>query len=240
MGAQEGCVPPAIGDHVRFVAELDIKDELRIQTRRLEGLRVTGGAQESALALEKAGYRELAVNSVVSTLYGKPIPVEVIQKIRGEVSIPILFLGGIGSLSDAILAVESGADRVGINSALFGHPALLEEVQDALGAQSVVLQIDTTKVDNMWLVAHSAGREITRIDIRSWINRQFERFSGEVLVTCIDTQGTHNGFPGDLLETIGDHDARLIVSGGLSGSDEIKDIHQRYPLISFSSSRTCA
>jgi imidazole glycerol-phosphate synthase subunit HisF len=216
-----------------------VKDATHVQTRRLEGLRPVGNVIDSIEFLEQSGYTEFAINSVVATLYSKSVQTELVSQVRKRIFSPILYMGGVKTIEDAQRIIESGADRVGVNSQLFQDPRLLEELESELGAQSVVLQVDTLSVAGRWKVAHSSGREVSSHELESWLSKCFENFSGEALVTCIDTQGTSKGIPTELVELLAPWKERLIISGGLAGADQIFEISQRFSGFSFSSSNVC-
>src|SRR5437879_7164013 len=55
---------------------------------------------------------------------------------------PIAAGGGIQSLDDAYRLLDSGADKLVINSALFSAPRLVEELAKTFGCQCVVASLD--------------------------------------------------------------------------------------------------
>jgi cyclase len=104
---------------------------------------------------------------------------------------------------------------VSVNSAVVGRPALIDELAQVFGAQCVVLAIDAKRAQDGWEVYVAGGRIPTGRDAVAWAREAAELGAGELLVTSIDSDGTHQGYDLELLRAIcGSVRVPVIASGG--------------------------
>lgn len=100
---------------------------LVVVTRRGEDV-CSGSLEEHVCAAAAAGAGEIILQDVDRDGMGTGYDLEVIRRICALVDIPVMILGGIGSLADAAAALHAGADAVGVGSmvTLYGpHRAVL-------------------------------------------------------------------------------------------------------------------
>ena len=129
----------------RLIARLDIKNKNLIKPINLEGLRVVGDPNEYAKKYYLNGIDEIFFMDTVATLYSRNHLTEIIAKITKEIFIPITVGGGIRSFADANELLNSGADKVAINTAAVQNPKLIKNIADKIGSQSLVISIDVKR-----------------------------------------------------------------------------------------------
>ena len=119
-----------------------------------------------------------------------------------RVFIPLTVGGGVRAVDDARRLLRAGADKVGVNSAAVARPELLGELARRFGSQCVVLSVDARRVgdgEGRWEVVTHGGRRPTGRDALAWIREGVERGAGEILLTCIDGDGTRAGYDLELV-----------------------------------------
>jgi len=189
--------------NLRIVARLDIKGKKLIKGVRLEGLRVVGDPQEFAIRYYEAGADELIYMDIVASLYGRNSLADIISRAADNVFVPITVGGGIRSVEDAKTMLRSGADKVAINTAAVGRPALITEIARRFGSQATVLSIEAKQVGpGKWEAYTDNGRERTGLDVVAWARRGVEMGAGEILLTAVDREGTRKGFDIDLIGSV--------------------------------------
>ena len=124
--------------HLRIIARLDIKGPNLIKGIQLEGLRVVGDPHEHALRYYAQGADELLFIDSVASLYQRNNLSEIIKRAADRVYVPITVGGGIRSLEDVSTMMQSGADKVAINTAALARPELLGEVARAVTSQVLI------------------------------------------------------------------------------------------------------
>jgi cyclase len=144
----------------------------------------------------------------------------VVAKVADVLEIPFTVGGGVRSVDDASRIIESGADRVSLNSAALADPSLITAIADRFGSQAVVVAIDAGDG-----VVHShGGRVATTIEIVPWAVEAAARGAGEILLTSIRRDGQRTGF--DLELTVSVRSAisiPVIASGGAGSAQHVAD-----------------
>ena len=131
----------------RIIPRMDIKGDKLIKTIRLEGVRPVGDPKFFAKKYYDQGADEIFLTDAVASLYGRNSLFDVIKEISQEVFIPITLAGGLRCLEDVEKALNSGADKVAINTELHSQPNLINEISKNFGSNCMVLQVDAKKID---------------------------------------------------------------------------------------------
>lgn len=209
--------------HVRVIARLDIKGPNLIKGIHLEGLRVVGDPHEHALRYYQEGADELLFIDIVASLYQRNNLTEMVQRIADQIYVPITVGGGIRSLSDVSKMMNSGADKVAINTAAIARPELIDEVSRRYGSQCMVLGVEAKRVGvGRWEAYTDNGRERTGKDVIDWVREAVDRGVGEVLLTSVDQEGTRKGFDLPLLQQVcAAVNVPVIASGGFGKSADV-------------------
>jgi cyclase len=154
-----------------------------------------------------------------------------------NIFIPLTVGGGIRSLKDIELALNSGADKVAINSYATENPNFISEASKNFGSSTIVSYIEAKKNESSWEAYKYFGREKTGLDIIYWIKKVQDLGCGEILLTSIDHEGLQRGLDYNLLDKIIKIlNVPLIFSGGLTGITEVKKIEKFYKNVSLSMS----
>ena len=210
----------------RIFPRMDIKGDKLVKTIRLEGVKVVGDPKYFAKKYYDEGADEIFLNDVVASLYGRNSLFDVIKEISKEVFIPITLAGGLRSLNDVEKALNSGADKVSINTILHSMPNLINDIEKNFGSNCMVLQIDAKKIENnKWEPYADCGRERTNKDLLEWVREGIDRGAGEIFLTSIDNEGTKHGFDLNLISEVSKiSKVPLICSGGAGNFDHINEL----------------
>ena len=212
----------------RIIPCLDIKDGRVVKGINFLSLRDAGSPVEMARAYSALGADELVFLDITATVEKRKNLSALVRDISENISIPFTVGGGIGGLDDAYAVIESGADKVSINSAAVRRPSLIDELAGRFGSQCVVLAVDVRKNDAMssgYEVVIAGGRKRAGLDALSWIKEGEKRGCGEILLTSMDHDGTKNGFAIDLNSRISTNiDIPLIASGGAGRAEDFYDV----------------
>ena len=217
---------------MRIISRLDIKGDNLIKGIKFEGLRVLGCPIKKAKHYYKEGIDEILCIDTVASLYGRNNAVNLVKEIAKEVFLPITVCGGIRSVNDARNIINSGADKIGINTAAVRNHNLISELADEFGSQSVILSIEAKKTDTKkWEVYINSGRDKTGIEVKDWVKKGIELGAGSILLTSIDHDGTQKGFDLELCSLIYEIcDAPLDISGGMGKIEDIISVAKKYEI----------
>lgn len=212
---------------MRIIPRIEIKNNFVIKGINFEGLRKIGDPNIIGKKYYLDGADELLFMDVVASLYGRNNIFEIIKKITKNIFIPITIGGGIRSVEDIQQALNSGADKVAINSAAVKDPKFIKQAVSFFGSSTIVVSIETRKNrKNIWEVYTHNGRDETGINLKDWLKKIQQFKCGEILVTSIDNEGTKKGFDIDLLSFLEKEKIQtpLIFCGGCGSIEHIKKI----------------
>lgn len=215
----------------RSIARLDIKNNHVIKGVHLEGLRKVGDPTSLVKKYYKQGIQEIFLNDCVASLYGRNNLFSLIKDISKFCFIPITVGGGIRKIQDVKKALDSGADKIYINSALVRDPNLISEVIKFYGSSTLVAGVDCKSISpKSWKVLIENGREETGLKVEEWIRKLCEYGVGEIIITSIDKEGTKKGFDLDLIEYVNKlSTVPIVVSGGFGKIEHLKELNKISP-----------
>lgn len=209
----------------RIIPCLDVKDGRTVKGVNFVALRDAGDPVELAYQYSKQGADELVFLDITATHEKRKTLVELVKSVATQVNIPFTIGGGINEIADADILLNSGADKISVNSAVVRNPAFIDELALAFGKQFVVVAIDTKYIDGKNFVHLNGGRIKTDIQTEDWIKEAEERGAGEILLTSMDHDGTKAGFDNNLLKKINDNlGIPLIASGGAGNMQHFADL----------------
>ncbi len=205
----------------RIIPCLDIKDGRTVKGVNFVQLRDAGNPVELASTYVMQGADELVFLDISATNENRDTLKHLVEEIARHINIPFTVGGGIRSVQDVGLLLESGADKISVNSSVVNNPSLIDELAKNFGAQCIVVAIDARKLDNQWTIHTHGGSKPTERKLFSWAKECQERGAGEILFTSMDHDGTKTGFANDPLSKLN----RLltipvIASGGAGKMDD--------------------
>ncbi len=208
----------------RVIPCLDIKDGRTVKGVNFINIRDAGDPVELAAMYAQQGADELVFLDISATNEERKTFASLVKDIARHINIPFTVGGGISGVPDVAPLLESGADKVSVNSAAVRNPALIDELSKAFGSQCIVLAIDARRVDNHWIVHTHGGKKPTEKKLFSWAKEGQGRGAGEILFTSMDHDGTKKGFAVDALNKL--HELLtipVIASGGAGEAGHFMD-----------------
>ena len=202
----------------RIIPCLDIKDGRVVKGVQFLALKDAGNPVALASFYSKNGADELVFLDISATLEGRKTLVDLVTRLSKEINIPFTVGGGIQSVEDAQLLLQSGADKVSLNSAAVANPKLITQIAEAFGSQSVVVAIDIKKVENDWYVFIKGGTESTGILAVDWAKKAAALGAGELLITSMNNDGAKDGFALEITNAISQAVSIPVIASGGAGS----------------------
>jgi len=209
----------------RIVPCLDVKDGRTVKGTNFVNLRDAGDAVELAKIYSEQGADELVFLDITATSEKRKTLTSLVKKVAAAINIPFTVGGGINSVADIDALLDSGADKVSINTAAVKNPEIIKQAAENFGSQCVVLAIDAKKVDGNWLVFLNGGRIATELDAFEWARQGVSLGAGEILLTSMNADGTKSGFEIDLTRQISESvNVPVIASGGAGSEKHFLDV----------------
>jgi cyclase len=204
----------------RIIPCLDVKDGRVVKGVNFVNLRDAGDPVEHARVYDAEGADELTLLDITATHEGRDTMLSVVRRVADSIFIPFTVGGGIRTVEDVRATLLAGADKVSVNSAAVRTLELVSEAAERFGSQCVVVAIDPKWNGQFWEVHIAGGRIPTGLEAIAWAREVEARGAGEILLTCMDRDGTQDGYHVELTRAVADAvNIPIIASGGAGSLD---------------------
>jgi cyclase len=221
----------------RIIPCFDVADGRVVKGIQFVDLRDAGDPVELAKVYYEEGADELVFLDIKASPDRRDTAVQMVRSIADQIFIPFTVGGGIRTPEDVRMMLESGADKVSINTAGVENPEFITEAARKFGSQCIVVAIDAKQVPapggssstpGRWQV-HTYGGEgggtPVELDAIEWAVRCAELGAGELLVTGMDADGTEDGYDIELTRAISDAvTIPVVASGGAGGPEHMREV----------------
>ncbi|MBE7419299.1 MAG: imidazole glycerol phosphate synthase subunit HisF [Ideonella sp.] len=139
---------------------------------------------------------ELAVFDIDATVNGAEPDFRLIANLAAESRMPLAYGGGVRSAAQAKRIVGLGVEKVCVSAAAVDNPALVTQMAEEVGSQSVVAVLDHKKRllgRDRDVYTHNGRRNTKRALLELALEMQ-QRGAGEIAVNSIDDDGRMKGY----------------------------------------------
>jgi len=216
----------------RIIPCLDVRDGNVVKGIRFREHRVVGDIVELSMRYRDAGADELVLYDITASPESRMVDVSWVERIARVIDIPFCVAGGIRSVESARRVLNSGADKISVNSPAFKNPELIQELAEAFGSQCVVVGIDSFEVNGEYLVKKMTGDPHKTADAGlktiEWVQEVQRLGAGEIVLNCMNQDGVRQGYDiAQLARVRGICEVPLIASGGAGQMSHFQAVFQR-------------
>ena len=232
----------------RIIPCLDVKDGRVVKGVSFVNLRDAGDPVENARFYDEQGADELIFLDITASHEKRKIILDVVERTATDVFMPLTVGGGIKTIDDIRALLNSGCDKVSINTTAVKDPFFISRAAEKFGSQCIVVAVDAKRVaDNMasatgeawfgdtslsdvvlklpadgltWAISTHGGRQMKLINAVSWAKKMEELGAGEIMLTSMDKDGTKDGYDIELTRTISETVSIPVIASGGAGTLE--------------------
>ena len=216
----------------RIIPCLDVRNGQVVKGVQFRNHRVMGDIIELATRYSAEGADELVFYDITASPEGRSVDSEWVSRVAEVIDIPFCVAGGIRSVEDARKVLQRGADKISVNTPAVQRPDLINELVESFGSQCVVVGVDSVLQDGQWVTRQMTGipdqMQQTGRTTLEWITEVALRGAGEIVLNCMASDGTRQGFDIEQLKA-----ARalvcipLIASGGAGSISHFIDVFEQ-------------
>ncbi len=215
----------------RVIPCLDVKAGRVVKGTNFVNLRDAGDPVQVASRYEREGADELVFLDITASHEGRDIMIDVVRRTAEQVFMPLTVGGGIRGMDDIRALLNAGTDKVSINSAACRDPDFISQAARRFGSQCIVVNIDPKRVKHngkeVWEVHINGGRIPTGLEAVPWAKRVEELGAGEIVLTCMDCDGTKDGYDLEITAAVSEAvSIPLVASGGAGKPEHLADAIQ--------------
>ena len=174
---------------------------------------------------------ELIVLDIDATVKGVDPDFKLITKLAAECRMPLCYGGGVTTVEQVIQLVDMGVEKVAISAAAISNPALITEMADAVGSQSVVVVLDVRKRKGLFskgyeICSHN-GEKSYEYELEYFVRELQSSGAGEIMINSIGKDGMMKGYDIDLASKLKQAvSIPLTFVGGAGAYEHFKQLFQ--------------
>jgi len=216
----------------RIIPCLDVRDGQVVKGVQFRDHRVMGDIIDLATRYPREGADELVFYDITASPEGRSVDCDWVSRVAEVIDIPFCVAGGIRSVEDARAVLQRGADKISVNTPAVQRPDLIDELVDTFGSQCVVVGIDSVAQDGEWVTRQMTGKpdqmQSTGYKTLEWIGEVTRRGAGEIVLNCMGSDGTREGFDIEQLRAARElTPVPLIASGGAGNTGHFIDVFRQ-------------
>lgn len=133
---------------------------------------------------------------------------------------PIAAGGGIHTIEDAYLLLNSGADKLIVNTPLIDQPYLVKSMVKTFGSQCVIASIDYKRTEQDTEVFIGNGSKSSGQNVEEAVKNAHKLGCGEIYLTSMEQDGTGYGYDLEILQKVVSISKIPVIASGGAGKYE--------------------
>jgi len=172
---------------------------------------------------------ELMILDIDATVNGREPDFKLIAKLAAECRMPLCYGGGVTEVEQVQRLINIGVEKVAVSSAAIARPALVTEIAEAVGRQSVTVVLDVRKRRGFMstgyeLCTHNAKRAY-KVDVLSLISEFQKAGAGEIVINSVDRDGMMQGYDLELAAQVkSTANVPITFLGGAGSIGDLSDL----------------
>lgn len=175
-----------------------------VKTRQFKDAKYVGDPLNAVKIFNEKAVDELMLMDIDATVHGRAPNFSMLKGLAVESRMPLGYGGGVSTAQQATQIIASGFEKVSISAAALARPALIREMAEAIGAQSVVVTLDVrkNKLFGGYTIYTHNGTAKQKTNLLEFCQQAVELGAGELVINTIDRDGEMSGYDLDLAKLI--------------------------------------
>jgi len=169
---------------------------------------------------EADGADELGFFDIAATREKRRTAFDVLCRVAEAVKIPVMVGGGLQTVAEIEEALEAGAQTIGLTTAAFLNPALVEEAVKQFGSQVIGVAMDAEhnpKMPSEREIYIEGGTKATGVDALEFAKRMAGLGIGRLMPNSKPGDGVRRGYDLELIRGVADGTQLPTVASGGAG-----------------------
>ena len=200
----------------RVIPVLLLKNKGLVKSIQFKDHRYVGDPINAVKIFNEKEVDELMLLDIEASRLGKPPRIDVLEHIASECFMPLGYGGGVNSIKQIRELIQSGIEKISINTAALEKPTFINEACDQFGSSTIVGSIDVKKniFGKYQVFSHKTSKSLA-IDPFSFAESLQKAGVGELFINMVDKDGTMEGYDLDFFKKLASSvDIPIIACGG--------------------------
>ena len=210
----------------RIIPSLLIHEKGLVKTIKFKDPKYIGDPINAVKIFNEKEVDELAIFDIDASILGYEPNYSLIEKLANQSRMPICYGGGVSTVKQAQKIFNLGVEKIALSSSIIQNPALISEISEKVGSQSVIAVLDIKKkLFGGYEIHTHNGKNATGMSPFKFAKIFQELGAGEIVINSIDNDGMMNGFDMDLIAKVRDViNVPLTVLGGAGSLEHIEKV----------------
>lgn len=178
----------------RIVANLIVKNGFVVQSIGFNKYLPIGSLAVSVEFLNQWGIDEIVISDISATPSGRIPQIGLYKNISKKCFVPLTIGGGVSSIEHIYQLLQSGADKVFINSYAVKNRQFISDCSKIFGNQCIIVACDVIYSEGKAMIFDYISKKPLNIDAIQYIKEVATCGAGEVLINCVDRDGKYTGY----------------------------------------------
>lgn len=178
----------------RITPCLLIKNGGLVKTVRFDQPKYVGDPVNAVKIFNEKSADELIVLDIDATAQGREPNFRLIAQVAAECRMPLSYGGGVTTVAQAKRISGLGVEKIAVSTAVIARPALVSELAQELGSQSVAVVLDVREAKGAYEVWTRNGSARTGRSPMDLAVEAEAHGAGEIVVNSIDRDGMMGGY----------------------------------------------
>lgn len=217
----------------RLIPSLLIEDGLVVKTTNFKNPVYIGDPINTVNIFNKKEVDEICIFDISASSKNIEPNYKLIETIASQARMPICYGGGIKNIEQAQKIFNSGVEKIALNSIIFDDLSIINKLASKVGSQSVVLVLDVKKkMLGGYEIYINSGKTSTKKELFTFLKEIDELNYGELIINCIDLDGTEKGYDIKLVKKIFQQIKKpLTILGGAGSLDDVEKLYKEFGII---------
>lgn len=204
---------------------------------RVEDGKYVGDPINAVKIFNEKAVDEIMVIDIDATVEGREPDYEMIKNVATECRMPLCYGGGVTTVEQVRKIIKLGAEKVAVSASALANPKLLCQMNEAVGAQSVVLVLDIAKKSSFFGGSHYEifthnGKRKTGKKLYEFLKEIKDIPYGELVINNIDLDGVMTGYDLDMCDRVRElTEVPLTFLGGAGSYKDLRSLVDRFGVI---------
>lgn len=189
-----------------------------VKTIRFDIRRNLGNPITVARVYNARNVDELILLDIDASKQHRSIDLHTVEAVARECFMPLTVGGGLKTCDDISRTLQTGADKVALNTVLFENREFFSEAVSVFGSQCIVASIDIKKDNNGKHILYSHAARPVNISLDECLEFLVKSDVGEILLNNVDLDGAMSGYDLELIKSVSDATDIPIMAAGGAGS----------------------
>ena len=196
-----------------------------VKTRQFKEPKYVGDPLNAVKIFNEKEVDELMFVDIDATAEAREPNMTLLRNLAVESRMPLCYGGGVTRAEQASRIVATGFEKVSVSAAALARPALIKEMSEAIGSQSVVVTLDVkaNRLLSGYTIYTHNGRQKHKQSLLEFCQQAVSLGAGEIIINSIDRDGQMEGYDLDLARQVrGAIDTPMTMLGGAGNSEHMQ------------------